>query len=696
MQITLTPAGMAAANAASTSGLKIEIEKFRVYRSNIAEASLPYVTTGLEDETTLAAWTWLPNGVEFTTVEEFEPLDPDNVQFLCRLDETVGDFDFDILTLWLADGTFFGLAANPFLWKKRQAGNPPANQIKIHVSFTFTNAAAITAININNAKYSFDYIPEVNSVDELPVSELAPHRIYRVTRVVGVGSASASGVRSYLVQSGKAFFDPQTYQHNEWIPSDHRLVFQENLLPWVQNHASVSAFTNTTTRIVIQFATADTTDLGQITRLSPKTLLVSLFQSNAGLIRQVDSVATMTDGSGIWVAFSLTTALPSVVSLGDTVKIYTSQEDNQLISPSAANQVLRSKPQTIGFGQEWVTEVRPFEANCRLSANFTGTQLELTAVNGGLVVVGGTPFFITSPIILPIAAYLNNEVHFVYLYASGGTLLLEAGIGSINQPLKYSATGVAIKGGTDGTRLFVGTFFKNALLPNNLYFNMANLYVRSYYNDCGTISCGMNNSVFVEPGVINRGGRPYSIARLRASTGGHSAGVQFGFGGQNSDYPYNTATHQVNCIQPNSTDLVLGFLAWPSEMVNISSLLCTNSNLQGLNRIAIRDWNVNYLTLNRVNPNVAVTPAELQTQVLPMCKLQTEGDNSDQVGANRMSVPLSGIYNVDGLFDGDGFTPSFHIVDLVWEGVTANGLSNGERTQVSVQHSTLTRINSNL
>jgi hypothetical protein len=223
MQITLTPAGMAAANAASTSGLKIEITKFRVYRSNRPEANLPYVTTGLEDLTTLSGWTWLPNGVEFTTVEEFEPLDPDTVQFLCRLDETVGDFDFDILTLWLADGTFFGLAANPFLWKKRQAGNPPANQIKIHVSFTFTNAAATTAININNSKYSFDFIPEVNSVDELPLAESAPHRMYRVTRVIGIGGAPSRGVRSYLVQSGKAFFDPQTYQHNEWIPSDHRI-----------------------------------------------------------------------------------------------------------------------------------------------------------------------------------------------------------------------------------------------------------------------------------------------------------------------------------------------------------------------------------------------------------------------------------------------------------------------------------------
>ena len=360
MQITLTPAGIAAANYANSNGLTITISKFRVYRSNVAEVSLPYATTGLEDLATLAAWTWLPNGVEFNTVEEFEPLDADTVQFVCVLDETVGDFDYDILTLWLDDGTFFGLAANRVLWRKFQAGNPPANQHKIHVSFTFTNAAATTNINIDNAKWTFDFIPEVNSVDDLPEAELSVHRIYRCTRQIGVGTVADRGVRSYLVQSGKAVFDPQLYQHNEWIPSDHRLVFEENVVPWVQSHASNTSFQNTTTRVVLQFDVQDTFEAAQIAAVVEKSLILSFFNpgTNEGLLRQVDSYSVLTDGSGIWVAF-VVAALPGIQSLGSTVKVYTSQMDRQVPVPTAAGQVLVAKAKSLGLGYEWATPEDP-------------------------------------------------------------------------------------------------------------------------------------------------------------------------------------------------------------------------------------------------------------------------------------------------------------------------------------------------
>jgi hypothetical protein len=105
---------------------------------------------------------------------------------------------------------------------------------------------------------------------------------------------------------------------------------------------------------VVQFSSEDTTDLGQINRLYDKSMLLGFFQSNSGLLRQVDWFALLVDGSGIWVAFSLATPLPVVASIGDTIKVYTSQMDYQLISPSAANQVLMSKAQTLGFGQNWV------------------------------------------------------------------------------------------------------------------------------------------------------------------------------------------------------------------------------------------------------------------------------------------------------------------------------------------------------
>ena len=709
MQITLTPAGIAAANAANMSGLTITISKFRVYRSNVAEVSLPYITTGLEDLTTLAAWTWLPAATEFDTLEEFEPLDPNTVQLVCKLDETVGDFDYDILTLWLDDGTFFGLAANRFLWKKFQAGNPPANQHKIHVSFTFTNAAATTNINIDNAKWSFDFIPEVNSVDDLVKAGLAIHRMYRCTRRMGTGD-DATGVRSFLVQSGKAAFDAQAYQRNEWIPSDYRLVYIEDLLPTVDTHLSNVAFQKDVSRVVFKFNTNGAYNAAQLSSLDPKSVILSMAYpdgTNQGLLRHVSSISVLSDGSGVWVALNLLTPLPNIPTSYVPVKVYTCQTDRQIPAPSAAGKLLTSTQADVGYGHTWEDPAAitlPYATNIVL-VGYYGSSMTTAAIipiNGGAVTINDVTYVLSAPITIGLGSLTVDQMYSVFLYNNAGTLtaLVEI-LPTMGTPVtmpKRNSKGVTVRYLTgpstyDDDKIFVGHVYRNVAIDYTQYRNLARYYVRSYHNDYGTMGAGYQNSNYDEPGSFQRDGRVRPTARFSGTSQVGTSGIK-GLGGSANEVPDTSFSYPATPqALPPTRDVVIGCIMWPYEQITVQAqfdAFHAGYPGDGMRYFQVRTWNVQQIVGSPPPPATPVT--NLQAIVLGTTGL-TNIDDANGSYLRNTNTLTSNYYRDVGI--GDAYKGSFQVFDMWWEpSIICYGTDAPGDTRITIRPSQDVRLES--
>jgi hypothetical protein len=709
MQLTLTADGLAAANYANTQGLTITIDKFRVYRSPTPVVSLPYVPTGTETQTLLDTWTRLPTpSSEFATVEEFEPLDADTVQFSCVLDETVGDFAYDVIAVYLDDGTLFGLAGYPIEVWKFQTGTDGANKINTHLSFTFTNAATVVNINIDNSRYTFDYVPEVNNVKDIPAAAVAPHRIYRCTRTQG---NAGSGVRSFLVQSGKAFFDPQSYHSNEWIPSDHRLIFKEADSLVIADHPSNANYQNTATRVVLN--TSDPNNvfrLLQLVRNDVRTVVLSFFEDGhptSGLLRHVSSVSNIQDVGGTWIRLNIADALPAPASVSQKVKLYTSQMDYVIPLPGAKDLVLTSieAPDTDnGFAFSWKVRpivTMPFACDVQLRTWFQAdpTKIGIYPINGGVVVIQGTPYVLAAPIQFAVSSIPANDVPCaVYLHAVGGVLqhTLEAMPAGGTNAVYATADGIAVRrsgGVLMPDYLFIGVVYKNTILDPNVYANIASVYSRSFYHDMGTTGAG-----YAEP--TKRWDAPYfysrelgpQIARMRSPSVLAGNGSNWGPGVNANDLPHNGITYASNCTVPPSTNLVLGALTFPYEQLVIDAQFDAYVDNTGTGVCGVRNWN---MTLVRANPPGAGNPvpsAHLQTVLLEFSVL-TNAVSGSAASYGRTTETVRPTWHAEGGF-GDNYIPQFEVFDMVWNSnLYVYGESAPSSTRMRIEHD---RINRNL
>lgn len=166
MIFVITNAGLAAANAATAGGPKIEITTYKV------GAGVAY-TPVIED-------TALHGTILHTAApSNYSVLSANAVQYLLTMDDTIGNFSFGEIGLYLADGTLFALSALTQVQQKTAtSGITPGNIIQIDARLNLSQVSAIISFPITtlvNGK-----IPEIASVDLLTTPVLSQANVYLV------------------------------------------------------------------------------------------------------------------------------------------------------------------------------------------------------------------------------------------------------------------------------------------------------------------------------------------------------------------------------------------------------------------------------------------------------------------------------------------------------------------------------------
>ena len=152
MQFVITNVGLSAAQAAQAAGLKIQITSFSV---GSGVNYLPAVT-----DTALHGTILYTQPVNF-----YEIISPTQINYILIMDDTVGNFSYGEVGLYLADGTLFALGARTTLnSKSKTTGSNAGDVIRID--------AALVLSNVDPATIYFPIYQTVNA--KLP--ELAgPH-----------------------------------------------------------------------------------------------------------------------------------------------------------------------------------------------------------------------------------------------------------------------------------------------------------------------------------------------------------------------------------------------------------------------------------------------------------------------------------------------------------------------------------------
>lgn len=232
MEMILTAEGQTAATAAKQNGQRVDLSTIRLYRSNLDVGDLPFNPTNTLAQSTLNSWVRLPTSTSsFDVLEDFTPLSSDIVQINAVLPSSVGSFDYDIVALYLSNGTLFAVgAAERLLSKVKSGAGATANIQKINLFFRFTSASNVINITRSNTSRPYSFIGESNSIDSLGKVSDNLERIYRITRsenTIGSNPVVGGQFNTYLAHAGFASFDSvgKTYQKKLWIPDNHMLVF---------------------------------------------------------------------------------------------------------------------------------------------------------------------------------------------------------------------------------------------------------------------------------------------------------------------------------------------------------------------------------------------------------------------------------------------------------------------------------------
>jgi hypothetical protein len=163
MKFTITNAGIAAADIAASGGPYINITQYKV-GSGVAYSPS-------------AADTALHGTLLYTgTPRNYSVITADTVQYDLLMDETVGNFSYGEVGLYLADGTLFALSARETVQQKIATPTPGYNAIQIEARLRLTNISSLieyTVLALTNAK-----ILEVASIDNLEPPLLADSNAY--------------------------------------------------------------------------------------------------------------------------------------------------------------------------------------------------------------------------------------------------------------------------------------------------------------------------------------------------------------------------------------------------------------------------------------------------------------------------------------------------------------------------------------
>ena len=174
MIFTITQAGLLAAASAGSGGPLINITTFKV-------GSAVGYTPSLSD--TNLRGTVLHTGVPIS----YNVISANLVNYTLRMDETVGDFTFGEVGLFLADGTLFALASLTSGQQKLKSSGPQVGSvINVIANLNLTNATALLQFTINslaNAK-----ILEIGSTDLLTAPVVAASNAYIVHSNDDVGN----------------------------------------------------------------------------------------------------------------------------------------------------------------------------------------------------------------------------------------------------------------------------------------------------------------------------------------------------------------------------------------------------------------------------------------------------------------------------------------------------------------------------
>ena len=166
MQFVITNAGIAAAAVATGGGPKIEITSYKI---GTAVAYTPVVGDTALHGTVLHT----------AAPSNYAVLSANTVQYMLTMDDTVGDFSFGEIGLYLVDGTLFALGSLTQVQQKLKTnGSTPGNIISIDARLNFSQLSAIIEFPITTLLNGV--IPEISSIDLMTPPAISQANCYIV------------------------------------------------------------------------------------------------------------------------------------------------------------------------------------------------------------------------------------------------------------------------------------------------------------------------------------------------------------------------------------------------------------------------------------------------------------------------------------------------------------------------------------
>lgn len=181
-------------------------------------------------------------------------------------------------------------------------------------------AGEVVRIYCTDTHYQKNYgveneLTSVNDVAILDKNAIDDARMYRVTRQrpgLGVGSHTFGLYNTFAVTG-----------QNEWIPSEHGLIYDVDNLPTVSDPTgNPSAWVNDSTHIVVAVPFNTPAYSDSIPARVSDIVLTIFSDTCAGYITEVANVEVIDDGVTEWIRFTLDTPLPATPTLGTPFKVY--------------------------------------------------------------------------------------------------------------------------------------------------------------------------------------------------------------------------------------------------------------------------------------------------------------------------------------------------------------------------------------
>lgn len=462
MNIVLGTAGQQAIMDAKTGGYLLDLGYVRLYRTGIAESSMPLVlTTALVNTNPQNGWTNYVGNI--SAIDEYNPVSPDVFHVVANIPTNAGDFQFDAVAVYLSDNTLLGIGTYERLLDKVSPGvNKTGNLMELEI---FIRHASISeVINVTRALVSRPYsrITEFANSDLLGKASENSERIYRITRPTNALNDGNNNFTTFLVHAGSAFFDNtnKPYQKDVWVPSDHLSMFGgATLRARAINATSVSLFVPKATYPMIEHIIAEVPYLLATTQFGSSPI-PNIFQGGL-LLESVLSTVVDTDPNQYEFVFQLLNTTVPVASrnLDFGITLYASNTD---LSAQTAIRVALKK-----FLEFQYDIGRTYESDQSTDPNlvlkpFLGYDTYWRKLDGlVMVATSTTDGRFSSP----------GQLYDLPDYATGGEQLLAPTYRATNMWLRYdpaSSGTITYQLGTDRTTVNEGGTINVTLLTTGL------------------------------------------------------------------------------------------------------------------------------------------------------------------------------------------------------------------------------------